>query len=130
MAKTSKATIPKPRIFMRNMSFSLTTEQIKYRLKTVTRRLGWADLKPGTRLQACRKCMGLKPGEKVEKLAVIEIVSNRSEPLHAITDEEVWLEGFNMPAHEFIEMFCEHMGCTRDTLVNRIEFKYVEESPS
>jgi len=32
---------------MRNMSFSLTTQQCREMTKDVTRRLGWAILKPG-----------------------------------------------------------------------------------
>lgn len=110
----------------RNMSFSLTTQQIQNRTKTVTRRKGWAFLRPGDRVWACRKCMGLKPGERIERLALLEVVSVRAEPLHAIDDDDVWLEGFNMPSHEFVEMFCQHMGGGRDQIVNRIEFKYLE----
>lgn len=34
----------------RHMSFSMTTEAVRRREKTVTRRLGWSDLKPGTLL--------------------------------------------------------------------------------
>lgn len=32
---------------MRNMSFSMTTEQMYQQTQTVTRRLGWSFLKPG-----------------------------------------------------------------------------------
>lgn len=60
---------------MRNMSFSLTTPQMRDRTKTLTRRLGWYSLKPGDRVQAVVKGMGLKKGEKVERLCVIEVVS-------------------------------------------------------
>ena len=52
----------------RNMSFSLTTDQVRNRTKTVTRRLGWWKNKHGKRLlqvgdivNACVKCMGLQP---------------------------------------------------------------------
>jgi hypothetical protein len=62
---------------MRLISFSLTTRQVRDGSKTVTRRLGWADLKPGERLQACVKCMGIPKGGHVEKIRVIECVSNR-----------------------------------------------------
>ena len=31
----------------RHMSFSMTTEAVRNRTKTVTRRLAWWDLKPG-----------------------------------------------------------------------------------
>ena len=73
----------------RNMSFSLTTQQIQNRTKTVTRRKGWALLRPGNRVWACRKCMGLHPGERVERIALLEVVSVRSEPLNAI-DDDLW----------------------------------------
>ena len=36
---------------MRSMSFMLTTQQIRDRTKSVTRRTGWADLQPGTLLR-------------------------------------------------------------------------------
>lgn len=111
---------------MRNMSFGLTSQQIRHRIKTVTRRSGWKKLKAGDLLTACVKCMGLKRGEKIERLATIRVINVRREPLHAITDEDVEREGFIMPAHEFIEMFCRHMGGDRYQEVTRIEFEYVE----
>lgn len=46
----------------RNMSFTLTIEQMRARTKTVTRRKGWAFLKPGDLVWAVVKGMGLKPG--------------------------------------------------------------------
>lgn len=69
----------------RNMSFSLTTQQIQNRTKTVTRRKGWAFLRPGDRVWACRKCMGLKPGERIERLALLEVVIVLAEPLALTT---------------------------------------------
>ena len=66
---------------MRNISFFLTTEQIRKREKTVTHRLGWRFLKPGDRLQACVKCMGLKRGKRSEKLGRIRVLDVRVEPL-------------------------------------------------
>ena len=96
------------------------------RTKTVTRRLKWLDLKAGDTLQGCVKCMGLKPGEKIQKLAVIKVVSVRREKLCDITDEECVLEGFpDMDASDFIVMFCDHMGVGAQTEVTRIEFKYL-----
>jgi hypothetical protein len=52
----------------RLMSFAHTTDQIRNRTKTVTRRNGWADLKPGELFWAVEKAMGLKPGEKVKRV--------------------------------------------------------------
>jgi hypothetical protein len=116
---------------MKNISFALTTTQFLRGTKDVTRRLGWKNLKPGTRLMGCKKCMGLKPGEKLERLGAIEIVSVRREPLNSIemyppSAREVEREGFpGMSADRFIEMFCQHMGCTPETEITRIEFKRV-----
>lgn len=52
---------------MRNISFALTTEQIRNQTKTVTRRVGWANLKPGTLLQPIEKGQGLKKGDRARK---------------------------------------------------------------
>lgn len=49
---------------MRIMSFALTEQQLMDGTKTVTRRVGWANLKPGDRLTAVRKAMGLKKGPR------------------------------------------------------------------
>jgi len=111
----------------RNMSFSLTTDQIRNRTKDVTRRLGWRGLMKGQKFWACVKCMGLKPGEKVERLALLECVSNTREMLYKITAEDVRREGFpGMSPGEFMAMFCKHMDATARTIVHRIEFKYVD----
>lgn len=118
---------------MRNISFSLTTPQMHADTKDVTRRLGWWNLQPGQQLRACEKCMGLKKGEKIKVICIIEIVSVRREPLRRMFDEPAYgideceREGFpDMNAAQFIDMFCKsHKGCTPDTEVNRIEFKKV-----
>ena len=92
----------------RNMSFMLTTNQIKNRTKTVTRRLGWWFLKPGDVVNACEKCMGLKRGEKVKKLCQIQIASTRPEPLNKVTSSECKKEGLpELTPTEFIKLFCE-----------------------
>lgn len=113
---------------MRNMSFMLTTRQVMDEVKDVTRRLGWWKLAVGDQLFACEKCMGLKPGQRIVRLKVIEVVSVRREPLSAIRDEPDGCkrEGFpEMTPDEFIEMFNRHMGGGPDLMVNRIEFKYL-----
>lgn len=61
----------------RNISFALTTEQFRNRTKTVTRRAGWKFLKAGDILNGCVKCMGLRPGEKIERLGQIRVVDVR-----------------------------------------------------
>lgn len=122
---------------MRNMSFSLTTAQIKVRTKTVTRRLGWKNLKSGELFQACEKCMGLKPGQKIVRLVVLRCISNQRERLTYLIANprygkaEARKEGFpQLSGRQFVAMFCQHMKVDPDHVVNRIEFEYVEkESP-
>jgi len=98
---------------MRLMSFALTTAQLLDGSKTVTRRVGWANLKPGDRLKAVRKAMGLKPGEKVDVLAEIEVVSVRRERLDFINKTDCIAEGFpHLTPGQFVEMFCKHMSIT------------------
>lgn len=122
---------------MRTISFALTTQQIRDRTKTVTRRTGWADLKPGTLLRAVVKGMGLKKGERQEALAVIRVENVCREPLNFITADldygfsEIAKEGFaDHPSlgwpSVWVEMFCRsHKGCTPESVVTRIEFRYV-----
>jgi len=110
----------------RNISFSLTTPQFRNRTKTVTRRLGWWALKPGTVLCGVEKVRGLKKGEKVKRLGLIEVVSVRRERLDAITAADVSREGFpEMTPDAFVEMFCRTHRCGLDAWVNRIEFRYL-----
>lgn len=112
---------------MRNMSFAMTTKQVMEETKDVTRRFGWWFLKPGDRVQAVEKAMGLKKGEKVNPLKIIEVVSTKKEPLSAITQEDVIREGFPewTPA-QFVQMLVNHYRVDPAKLVNRIEFRYVK----
>lgn len=119
---------------MRNMSFMMTTDAIRDHSKTVTRRLGWNNLKVGDHVQACVKCMGLKKGEQLQKLAVIEITGITKEQLHRLIhnrfygDAEAIKEGFpDLTGPQFVAHFCKAMNCTTKQIVNRIEFKYVKE---
>lgn len=120
---------------MRNISFALTTRQIRERTKTVTRRRGtwWAKiLKPGDLLCAVEKSQGIKKGGLV-RLGVIRVVSVRVEPLSEVTMEPggVIREGFpDMTPWNFVRMFCDHMGGEEIQPVTRIEFEYVDEAPS
>ena len=112
---------------MRNMSFMLTTWQVRARIKRVTRRLGWWFLKSGDLVMSCEQCQGLKKGEKIVRIDPIRIVNTRPEPLDHITAGDVILEGFiSMTPAEFVEMFCEYNHCKPDAKVNRIEFEYLE----
>lgn len=122
---------------MRNMAFSLTTEQVRKGTKTVTRRTGWSDLTPGTEFCAIVKGMGLKKGEKVQRLAVLRCVSNRPERLARLISSpcygkvEATREGFpEMTGQQFVNFFkAGHRGTTIWTYVNRIEFEYVRFLP-
>jgi hypothetical protein len=114
------------------MSFSLTTEQVRDRSKTVTRRLGWWTLKPGTILQAVEKAQGLRKGEHVKPIGLIRVVSVTRESLDCIVDRydyrETAREGFpDLTSYAFIGMFTKANHCTYDTSVNRIEFAYVSD---
>ncbi len=111
----------------RNMSFMLTTKQVRNRTKTVTRRLGWWFLKPGDILNACVQCQGIKKGEKIQKICQIRVVSTRREPLYYLIDRnECIKEGFpDYTPMDFIEMFKREMKCSIFEFVNRIEFEYI-----
>lgn len=126
---------------MRNMSFMLTTRQFRAREKTVTRRLGWSNLRPGDLVMGVEKGMGLKPGQQIVRLGAIRILDVRGEPLRRMTDnidygfDECAKEGFGdhptlcWPS-AFVEFFCNsHKGCTPDTDINRIAFEYVDAQP-
>ena len=107
------------------MSFTLTERQIRDRSKTVTRRLGWKCLRPGDRIQAVRKSMGLRKGEKVERLAVLRVVDVRREPLNQIDPDDVEREGFPGRSRMwFVQHFCQSMRCQPFTNITRIEFAY------
>lgn len=118
---------------MRNMSFMLTTEQMRNHTKDVTRRIGWWNLKPGDVVMAVEKGMGLKKGEKVKRIYPIEIVSVHGEFLHELIlrpeygKSELKREGFpQLLPNEFVEMFCKSHKCDVSAHVNRIEFKEVD----
>lgn len=111
---------------MRNMSFCLTERQYVDGSKDITRRFGWWKLKPGDRVCAVRKAMGLKKGEKVYRLGIIEIISVRAELLDAITEDDCRREGFpHMAPHEFVKFLCGESGKAPKATVNRIEFRKV-----
>lgn len=118
---------------MRNISFQLTEPQFIDGSKDVTRRLGWLRLKPGDRLMACRKCMGLRRGEQITRLGPIEIVDVRREPLRRMLDDptygraEAAREGFpELSGSEFVGMFCLHMSCPSSTIITRIQFRKMD----
>ena len=109
---------------MRHMSFSQTTPQFLDDTKDITRRLGWYFLKAGDLVMAVEKGQGLKKGEKVKRLGVIEIISVRRERMDVITDADVVREGYPELIPEiFMERFCKSTGCKAHTVITRIVFK-------
>lgn len=111
---------------MRNISFAMTTEQFLAGSKDVTRRFGWWFLKPGDRLRVVEKTMGLKKGEKMKELGVIEVVSTRREPLDAIDQDDCIREGFpHYRPQDFVKMLVDHYKCFPWQECNRIEFRRV-----
>lgn len=118
------------------MSFSMTTEQYRHGEKTVTRRDGWWFLNPGDVVMGCEKCMGLKKGQKVQRMHPLRVVSTTPEPLRELVDHEDYgasemvREGFwDYSPMDFCEMYIKHNGGGLDTLRNRIEFEHTEVTP-
>lgn len=104
----------------------MTTEQMRAGTKDVTRRFGWWFLKPGDRVMAVEKAMGLKKGQKPVPLYEIEVIAVRGEPLNAITQEDVIREGFpDWTPAQFVQMLVDHYKIDPTKTVNRIEFKRV-----
>lgn len=125
----------------RLMSVRFTADAVIARQKTVTRRKGWLMLKPGDRLTLCRKVQGRKPGEPLERLAEVEVVSVRRESLNDLWVDtrnpnaylharaEVELEGFpEMEPAEFVrKFFIDAQGMSLDDEVTRIEWRYLDQ---
>jgi len=128
----------------RLMSFSKTTRQVQEGTKDITRRLGWGFLRTNDLLWPVHKCMGFSKGEHPIRLREkpIVVVHTRWQRLDSLihqpgvffyNEEQAWKdverEGFpgKSPAW-FVDMFCELNKCERDVLVNRIVFRYQDES--
>lgn len=126
----------------RLMSVALTETAVRDRRKTVTRRAGWSFLRPGDQLELCRKVMGRRRGEPLERICMVEVVDVRRERLSAITASDVTAEGFT-PAElapyacgddpvgdelsrAFCRFFVEHIGGGIHQQVTRIEWRYLD----
>jgi len=109
------------------MSFTLTTDQMRNKAKTVTRRDGWWFLKPGDTVNAVEKAMGLKKGEKIKPIGQVRIKNISRVKVKDIDHEDLIREGLpDMSPFEFVEFFCKsHKGCNPDTFINRIEFEHI-----
>jgi hypothetical protein len=131
----------------RLMSVAMTTDAVIERRKTVTRRKGWWLNKNGRRLlnvgdtlTLCRKVQGRKPGEPIDRLAEVEVVSVRREPLCAVAGPyafdqngqylwpEVIAEGFpDMGPDEFMQrFFIDAQGMSQYSEVTRIAWRYLD----
>lgn len=111
----------------RLMSVSLTEQAVRDRMKTVTRRQGWVFLKVGDRLTLCNKVMGRKPGEPLDRIVDVQVVSVIRERLDQITVDDVAREGFpGMTPAEFIQQFfVDAQGIRADQIVTRVEWTYI-----
>jgi hypothetical protein len=123
----------------RLMSVAFTEQAVRDRTKTVTRRKGWTFAKPGDRITLCRKVMGRKPGEPLERIAEVEVVSVRREPLtdlygtvpggpNLYGHKEMEREGFpGLDPVVFVHhYFTEAQGVTERDTVTRIEWRYLD----
>lgn len=130
----------------RIMSCAETVGVVRNETKTVTRRLGWWKDRKGRRilhagdeLSLVRKAMGRKPGEPLERLALVEVVNVRRELLYEVTDEDVRREGVVDQVLDwceereimgplrclFVEWYAHTFGCGPDESVTRIEWRYL-----
>lgn len=116
----------------RLMSVALTEQAVVERRKTVTRRLGWAFLKPGDRLTLCRKVQGRRRRdgtvEPLVRLAEVEVVSVGRQHLLEITADDVSAEGFpGWTPQQFIGWYCETVrGAYVRMWLTRIEWRYLD----
>lgn len=121
----------------RLMSVSMTKQAVIERRKTVTRRKGWLHAEPGMRLTLCEKVMGRRKGEPLIRVAEVQILSARREPLGLVLPTwgdpaygvaEMILEGFpGLDPAEFIRCyFTEPQGITARDDITRVEWVYLD----
>ena len=125
----------------RLMSVAFTEAAVRDRTKTVTRRKGWWKdkngrriIQPGDRITLCRKVMGRKKGEPLERIVDVEVVDVCREHLSNVThfpaygESEMCREGFPGldPARFVHDFFVDAQGMDPDDLVTRIEWRYIE----
>jgi hypothetical protein len=85
-------------------------------------------LRVGDQLTLCRKVMGRRHSEPLERITTVEVMAVHRERLDAITPADVTAEGFpQMTPSEFVSFFCAtHRNCGPSTEVTRIERRYVD----
>jgi hypothetical protein len=108
-----------------NVSFAWTTKAFMEDRKTVTRRM-WhpGKFQIGQLLMAIEKGQGIRAGERVRRLDVIEVVGLVEERVDAIPASDLALEGgMWRDTEDFITMFCSGNGCNRGATCIRMEFR-------
>jgi hypothetical protein len=110
----------------RLLSVSYTTQAVRERRKTVTRRLGWGFVSVGDRLTLCAKVMGRKPGEPIDRITDVEVIGVRRERLDAITQDDVAREGYGMDREDWIRWYADTFHLRPSDPVTRIEWRYLE----
>jgi hypothetical protein len=125
----------------RLMSVAFTEQAVRDRSKTVTRRKGWWKdkhgrrlVKPGDRITLCRKVMGRKRGEPLERIAEVQVVSVTRHRLSSLLTSpsgalEMEREGFPgmWPAQFIQQYFVDAQDMSADAEVTRIEWRYLDE---
>lgn len=122
----------------RRMSCSITTQQVRDRTKTVTRRHvdTWKSLKPGDRLTLIEKGMGLPRGSKQVVLAEVEVTSVQVEYLYKVDTADIAREGFpGMAPSDFVALWMRGHGMKWPATgaeflairVRRIEWRYLDD---
>lgn len=87
------------------MSVALTTQAVRDRAKTQSRRDGWLRLMAGDQLALCPKYRGVRREDR-ELITIVDVLSVRREPLSAITAGDVLAEGFpDFSPAEFVAFF-------------------------
>ncbi|OBB38724.1 hypothetical protein A5748_02290 [Nocardia sp. 852002-51244_SCH5132740] len=73
--------------------------------------------------------MGRRRGEPLVRIVDVEVLDVGRERLDTIALEEVRAEGFpDMTPAEFVAFFCaSHTGCTPESTVTRIEWRYLDD---
>src|SRR5262245_59161513 len=115
------------------MSVSYTADAVIERRKTVTRRLGWRYLLPGDRLTLCRKVMGRRLNEPLERLAEVEVIDVRRERLILITEDDIEREAVSLAEFggrtptpgDWARWFAWTFGIRVNDEVTRIEWRYL-----
>lgn len=108
------------------LSVAATTPQVEARQKTVTRRVGWLRLQPGTVLQLVDR--NPRSGKPWRRLCLVQVEAVSREPLDSITTEDVTAEGFpGMDRDAFIDWYRTTYSLPHpSSIITRIQWRYLE----